>query len=136
VSVELSPDDAAFVRDQPVARLGTTMPGGGVHVVPVCPALGEDGRIYLATEPGQKVTNLEHDRRVGLTFDVYDDDWSRIRRVSVRGEATLHRDGEAWDLGRTLLYAKFPQYEPEAEIVRGRTVIVVVEPDWVSKGRL
>jgi nitroimidazol reductase NimA-like FMN-containing flavoprotein (pyridoxamine 5'-phosphate oxidase superfamily) len=136
MSVALAPEDAAFVRDARVARLGTSMPGGGVHVVPICPALGDDGCIYVATEPGQKVTNIEHDRRVGLTFDAYDEDWSKIRRVSVRGVATLHRDGEAWDLGRELLYAKFPQYEPEAEIVRGRTVVIRVELEWVSQGRL
>jgi hypothetical protein len=112
------------------------MPGGGVHVVPICPALGEDGRVYIATEPGQKVANIEADPRVGLVFDAYDEDWSKIRRVSVRGRASLHRDGPAWDLGRDLLYSKFPQYASEAEIVRGRTVVIAVELDWVSKGRL
>jgi nitroimidazol reductase NimA-like FMN-containing flavoprotein (pyridoxamine 5'-phosphate oxidase superfamily) len=136
VSIRLSPDDAVFVREQPVARLGTTMPDGGVHVVPICPALDDDGRIYIATEPGQKVTNLERDPRVGLTFDVYDDDWAKIRRVSVRGTATVHRDGPLWDRGRELLYGKFPRYEPEAEIVRGRTVVLVVDLEWVSTGRL
>jgi nitroimidazol reductase NimA-like FMN-containing flavoprotein (pyridoxamine 5'-phosphate oxidase superfamily) len=136
VSIRLSRDDAAFVREQPVARLGTTMPDGGVHVVPIFPALDDDGRIYIATEPGQKVANLERDPRLGLAFDVYDDDWAKIRRVSVRGTATLHRDGELWDRGREPHYAKFPSYEAEAEIVRGRTVVIAVDLEWVSTGRL
>ena len=135
MTTPLSPDDAAFVSAVRVARLGTAMPGGGIHVVPICPALDGD-RILIATEPGRKVSNIEADPRVGLTFDVYDDDWSKIRRVSVRGLATLHRDGEVWDRGRELLYEKYPQYEAEAEVVRGRTFVIEVEIEWVSEGRL
>ena len=121
------------MRDARVARLATATPDGRLHVVPICPALDGD-RILIATEPTRKVRNVESDPRVGLSFDDYDEDWSRLRGVSASGRATVHREGTVWERGRDLLYEKYPQYEPDAEIVAGRTVMLEVELDWVSRG--
>ena len=134
MSVELSEDVAAFIRDARVARLATIGPEGP-HVVPICPAL-DDGRLLIATEPSRKVENLRTDDRVGVAFDEYGEDWSRLRGVSVSGRATIHAAGEVWERCRRLLYEKYPQYETDAEIVPGRTLVLEIELAWVSRGGL
>ena len=135
MSVELSPEARAFVDAARVARLATVTADGRLHVVPVCPALDAD-RILVATEPTQKSRNVAADPRVGVAFDEYYEDWSTLRGVSVTGSATIHRDGEVWDRGRDLLYAKFPQYASDAPIEPGRTLMLEITLDWVSKGGL
>ena len=131
MSADLSPAVRAFVDAARVARLATVTPDGRLHVVPICPALDGD-RILISTEPNAKIRNLEADPRVGLAFDEYDEDWSRLRGVSVSGRATIHRDGPVWDRGRDLLYEKYPQYAGDAPIDPGRTLLLEVEVDWVS----
>jgi nitroimidazol reductase NimA-like FMN-containing flavoprotein (pyridoxamine 5'-phosphate oxidase superfamily) len=135
VSSPLGEAEAAFLRDARVARLATAMPDGGLHVVPVCPVLDGD-RIFIATELTSKVWNIRADPRVGVAFDDYDEDWSKLRGVSVSGNATVHEAGPVWERGRDLLYEKYPQYEPQAEIVPGRTLILEVSLDWISRGGL
>ena len=134
MSVELSSDVTAFLKDARVARLATNGPHGP-HVVPVCPVLDRD-RVLIATEPTRKTEHLRADPRVGLAYDDYEEDWSRLRGVSVAGRATLHAAGEVWERGRTLLYEKFPQYETVSPIEPGRTLMIEIELDWVSGGGL
>lgn len=131
MSAELEPEVRAFVDAARVARLATATPDGRLHVVPICPALDGE-RIVISTEPTQKVRNLEADPRVGLAFDDYDEDWSKLRGVSVSGRATIHRDGPVWDRGRWLLYEKYPQYVDDSPIEPGRTLMLEVEIDWVA----
>jgi len=135
VTSDLSPEARGFIDEARVARFASITPDGRLHVVPVCPALDGD-RLLIATEPTQKTRNLDADPRVGLAFDVYDEDWSTLRGVSVSGRATVHEDGPTWDRGRELLYAKFPQYERVSPIEPGSTVILEVELDWISSGGL
>ena len=135
MSAELSPAARALVDAARVARLATITPDGRLHVVPICPALDGE-RILISSEPNQKTRNLEADPRVGLAFDEYDEDWSKLRGVTVSGRATVHRDGPTWDRGRDLLYEKFPQYVGDAPIDRGRTLMIEVELDWVSTAGL
>jgi len=132
VSVEFPPGVAVFLRDARVARLATLGPYGP-HVVPVCPVLDGD-RILIATEPTMKTEHVRTEPRVGLAFDDYEEDWSRLRAVSVTGRATLHQAGAAWERGRALLYEKYPQYEPTSPITLGQTLMLEVELDWVSRG--
>jgi len=131
VSAELSSEARAFIDAARVARLATMTPDGRLHVVPICPALDGD-RILISSEPNQKTRNLEADPRVGLAFDEYDEDWSKLRGVTLSGRATVHRDGPVWDRGRDLLYEKFSQYAGDSPIERGRTLMLEIELDWVS----
>jgi nitroimidazol reductase NimA-like FMN-containing flavoprotein (pyridoxamine 5'-phosphate oxidase superfamily) len=135
VTAELTPEGRAFIDAARVARLATLMPDGGIHVVPICPALDRD-RILFSTEPNRKVEHLRVNPTVGLAFDEYDEDWSRLRGLSISGTATIHAEGPVWDRCRDLLYEKFPQYEPDAEIVPGRTLAIAIDPTWVSRGGL
>ena len=91
MSVELAAGVAVFLRDARVARLATLGPYGP-HVVPVCPVFDGD-RILIATDPTMKTEHVRADPRVGLAVDDYEEDWSRLRGVSVTGRATLHEAG-------------------------------------------
>jgi PPOX class probable F420-dependent enzyme len=126
------PDAAALMlRHARVAHLATVLPDGSPHVVPVCPALDGD-RVVVALGGGQKLRNLRRDPRAALVVDDYVEDWDALRRVAVFGRASLFEDGPDWERGRDLLYGKFAQYEPQAEIVAGETVVVAVAIDRVS----
>ena len=130
MTVELTPEAKAFIDAARVARLATHMPGGGIHVVPICPALDGD-RILVSTEPSRKVDHLRANPSVGLAFDDYDEDWSLLRGLSISGKATIHEDGPVWDRCRDLLYEKFPQYERVAPIEAGTTAIIEFRIDRV-----
>jgi PPOX class probable F420-dependent enzyme len=122
---------AAMLRHARVAHLATLSPDGSPHVVPVCPALDGD-RVVVALGGGAKLANLRRDPRVALVVDDYVEDWDALRRVAVFGRAELVAEGPAWEHGRDLLYAKFAQYEPQAEIVPGETVVAEITIDRVS----
>ena len=115
--------EAWFVRFERVARLATVDPDGQPYVVPICPALDGD-EIVIATEASTKVSNLRAEPRCAVVFDAYQEDWEGLRQVQVRGRARLLTEGADWARGKGVLDAKFPQYEPIAEIVPGHTLIV------------
>ena len=122
---------ATMVRHARVAHLATLLEDGSPHVVPVCPVLDGD-RIVVALGGGAKLRNVRRDPRVALVVDDYVEDWDALRRVAVFGRATVVDDGPAWERGRDLLYAKFAQYEPQAEILPGETAVVEVSIERVS----
>ncbi len=132
MTVTLSDAAATMLRHARVARLATLGADGWPHVVPVCPVLDGDRRLVFASDDSVKLRNLRADPRVTLVVDDYVEDWDALRRVLVRGTARVIEDGPEWERGRDLLYAKFPQYEPQAEIVLGSTAVVEVSIDGVS----
>ncbi|HSL11861.1 MAG TPA: TIGR03668 family PPOX class F420-dependent oxidoreductase, partial [Actinomycetota bacterium] len=78
-----------------------------------------------------KVRNLIRDLRATICVDHYDEDWTSLRQVIVRGDALLIDRGYEWDRGRQLLYDKYPQYATASPIDDG-TTIVAVRIDQVS----
>ena len=111
--------DAASAR---VARLATVDPEGRPHVVPICFVLDGD-TLYTAVDEKPKRTrllkrlaNIEANPRVEVLIDHYEDDWSRLWWVRLRGSARIVEDPRAVDL----LAAKYPQYRERrpAELVR------------------
>jgi PPOX class probable F420-dependent enzyme len=120
-----------MVRHARVARVATVGADGSPHVVPVCPVL--DGEtVVFASEDTVKLRNLRADPRVALVVDDYLEDWNALRRVLIRGTARVIEDGAAWERARDLLYEKFRQYEPQAEIVAGSTSMVEITIERVS----
>ncbi|HEV3484757.1 MAG TPA: hypothetical protein VG106_05075, partial [Vicinamibacterales bacterium] len=59
----------------------------------------------------RRVRNLEVDDRITLLIDHWDEDWTRLLWLMVRGRATLDTDPPD-DLMR-LLNARYPQYAPD-----------------------
>lgn len=110
---------ASFGRAR-VARLATVAPGGLPHLVPVVFAVAADNGdvVYTAVDAKPKTTrrlrrlaNIDSNPRVSLLVDHYADDWTQLWWVRVDGVATVHTDGDALELGRLLLRAKYPQYQ-------------------------
>ena len=121
-----------------VARLATVDAQGRPHVVPICFAL-DGNTLYTAVDEKPKRTrrlkrleNIEANPQVEVVIDHYEDDWTRLWWVRLRGRArVVERDDRALEL----LGEKYPQYRnapPE-----GPFVVLRVEErtEWRSTPR-
>ena len=128
---ELTQDEARFVGAERVARLAVVDQEGAPRVAPICPVL-DGGTILVASDPGAKLDSLRREPRCALVFDTYVEDWKLLHQVRVRGTARLIGGGPEWDRAKRLLDEKYPQYEPQAPITPGRTVIIAVRIEHVT----
>ncbi len=116
-AASLSPRVRAFLERQRVGRLATVDASGAPHVVPICYALLDDGCLYMAvdqkpkrTDRLQRMRNIEGDARFALVIDHYDDDWSRLAWVMVRGRGAAAPAGDRHDAAIEALRARYEQY--------------------------
>jgi len=123
--------EAEFVAAQRVGYLATVYPDGRPHVVPISPVLDLDRLVFATERETQKVRNLEGNPFVAVAFDEYDEDWSRLKQVVVHGEAYVIDSGLEFERDRTLLYEKYPQYEAEAPIADGTSIIVEIRAERI-----
>ena len=109
----------AFVAAQRVGRLATVDAAGRPHVVPVCFVLERD-TVYsvldakpkrVPVERLQRVRNLLANPNVQLLVDRYDEDWTRLAFVQLRGRATLLLPGREQAEAVRRLREKYAQYE-------------------------
>jgi PPOX class probable F420-dependent enzyme len=107
-----------FVLGQRVARLATADAAGAPHVVPVCFALdggtlfvGIDGKPKRADAAGLKrLRNIAANPAIAVVVDRYDEDWSRLGWVMLRGPAeVLAAGGVEHAAAQALLLARYPQ---------------------------
>jgi PPOX class probable F420-dependent enzyme len=123
--------DAALAR---VARLATAGADGRPHVVPICFALDGDV-LYFAVDEKPKRTralrrlrNIEENPWVEVVVDQYEEDWTKLWWVRLRGRARIvERDERALEL----LAAKYPQYRE----VPPTGPVVAVEIEWRQEWR-
>jgi len=123
--------EATFVASRRVGYLATVYPDGRPHVVPISPVLDLDRLVFATERDTTKVRNLEGNPFVAIGFDEYDEDWSRLKQVIVHGEAYVIDSGFEFDRDRALLYEKYPQYETEAPVTQGESIIVEVRAERV-----
>jgi PPOX class probable F420-dependent enzyme len=109
----LSGPASLFPEQAPVARLATVRPDGSPRLVPICFALDGD-TLYSAVDEKPKgsrrlarLRDIERDPRVEILVDHYDEDWSRLWWVRLRGRARVVEHDER---ALALLCAKYPQY--------------------------
>jgi PPOX class probable F420-dependent enzyme len=112
----VSPEQLAFVLEQRVGRLATSDAAGRPHAVPVCFAY-HDGCFWVAMDEKPKSTtrlkrlrNIEANPEVALLFDRYDDDWSWLAYVLVRGTAEVLPEGRAEPGALAALRERYAQY--------------------------
>jgi len=123
-----------------VARVGTTDGQGRIHLVPIVFAL-EDDCFYSLSDAGprlaRRLRNLRHDPRVAILIDGYDEDWSQVWWVRLRGTGRVLESGPEWELARRLLREKYSQYATApAEEGAGPVMAVDVEQwsGWAYSG--
>lgn len=128
----------SFVDGARVARLATVDEAGRPHVVPVCFAHVE-GCVYVALDEKPKrtpplrlrrVRNIRANPRVQLLVDHYDEDWSRLAFVQVRGHASLLEPGAEHSRALAALRQKYTQYQSMA--LEARPVIKIEVDKIVS----
>jgi PPOX class probable F420-dependent enzyme len=121
-------------EDARVARLATIDPQGRPHVVPICFAL-EGDTLYTAVDEKpkrsrslQRLRNIEAHPRVEVLIDHYDDDWTKLWWVRLRGVARIVDDRHAVEL----LAAKYAQYAERPPA--GPVIAIAIEEriEWTS----
>ena len=131
-----------FVREHRVARLATVDERGRPHVVPICYAYTR-GRLYtpldlkpkaVAPEGLRRVRNILANPHVQVLIDDYDEDWSRLAFVQLRGTASLLHDGAEYQRALRLLRRKYAQYQ--ALPLAGRPIIQIAVERVVAWGRV
>jgi PPOX class probable F420-dependent enzyme len=127
----LSPAEEKFVRWSRVARMATLGLDGRLHNVPISPALDASTVVIATDRTSRKVRNLEANPRTTLVFDEYSETWDLLRGVVIEGVVEIVRDGDGFTRGRDLLYEKFRQYEIDAPIETGSSLILRVAPERV-----
>ncbi|HEV8676108.1 MAG TPA: pyridoxamine 5'-phosphate oxidase family protein [Methylomirabilota bacterium] len=120
-----------FLTRARVVRVATADGRGIPHVVPVCPVFA-DGRLYFgSSNDARKVQNLRANPQITVVADDYTEAWDGLRGVMVTGKASLHARGPKFRKARQLLYEKFPQYEAQAALGVGDSVVIEVTPTRV-----
>ena len=99
-----------------VARLATIDRDGRPHLVPIVFAL-EGETLYSAVDRKPKLSRtlrrIENARvrpDVTVLVDHYEDDWSRLWWIRLRGNARVLDEGEERERALQLLATKYPQY--------------------------
>jgi PPOX class probable F420-dependent enzyme len=122
MNADFTADQERFLDEERVGRLGTVDDAGRPHVVPVCFAL-VNGLIYSAIDEKpkrvdargdprrlQRVRNILAHPEVSLLVDRYDEDWSRLAWIQIRGLASLVDDDAEGAPGLAGLIERYPQY--------------------------
>ncbi len=116
-----------------VARLGTIDLTGRPHLVPICFALADDV-VYTAVDQKPKRTkrlarleNIRAHPAVTILVDHYEEDWSRLWWVRLRGEARVVEGGSELARALSLLSAKYDQYRREPP---GGPAVAVDVREW------
>ena len=124
-----------------VARLATTDPDGRPHLVPIVFAVDAD-TLYSAVDRkpkrSQRLRRIENARErpdVTVLVDHYEDDWSRLWWIRVRGRARVLDGGEERERALALLRDKYPQYRDEPPDGPVLAVDVVDVREWASERR-
>lgn len=113
----IPPLEEEFLRAGRVGHLATADRAGRPHVVPVCYAVTEAAAyITIDAKPkGADITRMKRLRNIlenpaaALVVDRYDEDWSRLGWVMLRGAAEILSDGPEHDHAQALLRARYPQ---------------------------
>jgi PPOX class probable F420-dependent enzyme len=109
-------EQVAFVVAQRVGRLATADAAGNPHVVPVCFALS-DASLYITIDEKPKsgarlkrLRNLMQNPSAAFVADRYNEDWTQLGWVMLRGRAEILADGPEHDTAQALLRERYPQY--------------------------
>jgi PPOX class probable F420-dependent enzyme len=112
----LSDRERRFLASRMVGHLATADRQAAPHVVPVCFALADDA-LYITIDekpkrtgaPLKRLRNIAENPAVAVVVDRYDDDWTRLGWVMLRGPAEVLTGGSEHARAQALLRARYPQ---------------------------
>jgi PPOX class probable F420-dependent enzyme len=110
-----------FLNSRRVAHLATADGRAVPHVVPVCFAVGGDA-LYITIDRKPKgnpralkrLRNIAANPSAALVADRYDEDWTRLGWVMVRGRAEILEGGAEHERAQHLLRTRYRQYRTMA----------------------
>jgi PPOX class probable F420-dependent enzyme len=138
-----SPEARAFLERHRVGHLATAGADGAPHVMPVCYALDATALYFVADEKPKRrparelrrLVNLRENPRAALVVDDYDDDWTRLAWLLVRGPARIVSDPALHARALALLRTRYPQYVAMSLDDGARNPVVRIEPERVTMWR-
>jgi len=114
----LLPDAARrFLASRRVGHLATADARGMPHLVPVCFVVSE-GALYITIDQKPKgdvralkrLRNITENPVAAFVADRWDEDWTRLGWVMLRGPAEILAEGAEHDRAQALLRSRYPQY--------------------------
>jgi PPOX class probable F420-dependent enzyme len=110
--------ECRFLLAQRVGRLATADARGNPHVMPVCFATSAD-TLYITIDekpkrasgrPLKRLRNMMENPSTAFVADRYDEDWTRLGWVMLRGRTQILSDGPEHDRAQVLLRERYEQY--------------------------
>jgi PPOX class probable F420-dependent enzyme len=100
-----------------IAHLATVSPDVEPHLVPVCFCL-DHNTLYITVDekpkradiPLKRIRNIQQNPTVAVTVDRWDEDWTRLAWIMLRGPAEILADGKEHDAAQHQLRLRYPQY--------------------------
>jgi len=107
-----------FLAARRVGHLATAGRDAAPHVVPVCFAV-EGQTLYISIDRKPKrvhdhlkrITNILANPAACFIVDHYEENWTRLGWVMLRGRAEILAEGSEHDRAQSLLRARYPQLE-------------------------
>jgi PPOX class probable F420-dependent enzyme len=107
-----------FLAASRVGHLATVDHDHAPHLVPVCYAV-RDVSLYITVDekpkrrdiPLKRLRNIQANPQVAVTVDRWDEEWTRLAWVMLRGPADILADGNEHDEAQGLLRERYPQYQ-------------------------
>ncbi len=118
----MAPAVRNFLQAARVARMGTVDAAGAPSLVPICFQL-EGERLFSVIDEKPKrrealrlkrVRNLLENPRLAVLVDHYEEDWSRLGWVLIRGSGSILAAGAEQREAVEALRRKYPQYRAMA----------------------
>jgi PPOX class probable F420-dependent enzyme len=106
-----------FLDRARVAHLATADKSGAPHLVPVCFCL-DGASLYISVDEKPKrsdvelkrLRNIRENNAVAVSVDRWDEDWTRLAWIMLRGPADILAEGAEHDQAQAQLRQRYPQY--------------------------
>ena len=113
----LSKRQTHFLASRRVGHLATADARRAPHLVPVCFVVSQD-TLYVTIDQKPKgdpralkrLKNIIENPVAAFVADRYDEDWTRLGWVMLRGPAEILAEGVEHDRAQALLRSRYPQY--------------------------
>ena len=114
----LSEHQARFLASRRVGHLATADGRAVPHLVPVCFAVSE-GALYITIDQKPKgdfralkrLRNITANPVAAFVADRWDEDWTRLGWVMLRGPAEILAGGAEHDRAQAMLRSRYRQYQ-------------------------